>query len=115
MRNHLLNIPEQRVSKAFVTKNESTRSNRPLWNLGVGIGLLGGTTLLFGAIFLTIFEYFYSEKPHGSWLFLAVLPLWIIGAVCLDKIEDAEKADRIEYCKKNPLKDKDGVRGEYIN
>jgi hypothetical protein len=115
MRSHLLNIAEQQISKAFVTKNESTLKNRMLWNFGAIVGLLGGTCLLFGAAFMTVFEYFYSETPHGNWLFLTVLPLWILGAACLDKIEDAEKADRIEFCEKHPIKDENGVSREYIN
>lgn len=57
---------------------------------GAAIGLFGGTSVFIATILLTIFDFLAREKPHGSWLFLAVLPLWIFGAHCLDKAEEVE-------------------------
>jgi hypothetical protein len=94
------------LPEAIFAHKETSNTRRTLLRFAAGIGLHGGTCILFGAIFLTVFEYFYSEKLHGNWVFLAVLPLWIIGALCLDKLEFAEKARRIEYCKEIGMKDR---------
>ena len=99
MTNHFVNTTEINLSKSFSGKKESTGSYWTIWHIGAGIGLLGGTLLLFGCCFLIIFQYFSGEKPLGVWLFLAVLPLWIIGAHCFDKAEEIERAGKIEYCK----------------
>lgn len=115
MTNQFLNSTREFQPKKIIEKKETALRNWTLLHLAAGIGLLGGTFLLFAAVFLTIFEYFYSENPHGNWLFLAVLPLWVMGAVCLDKVEDAEKAERIAYCKRTGIKDKDCTGNQYIN
>lgn len=109
MKNHILNAAGQSHPRAIITKKENAPKNLLLCQLGSGIGLLGGTGFLVGAVFLTIFEYFYGENLHGNWFYLAVLPLWVLGAHCLDKIEDAEKAERIERCKRTGMRDKDGA------
>jgi hypothetical protein len=74
-----------------------------IWHVGAGVGLLGGFLILFGAWFLIVSEYFLNEKSRGVWLFLAVLPLWIIGAHCFDKIEETDKAEREAYCRKHGI------------
>ena len=61
-----------------------------LWISGAAIGFLGGTGSFMAAILLTIYDFLLSDKPRGSWLFLAVLPLWFLGAHSLDKAEEAE-------------------------
>jgi hypothetical protein len=76
------------MSKTIVDKKEVTGGNWTIWDIGAGLGLLIGTCIFAAAVFLTVLSYFYSEHPHGSWLFLAVLPLWVLGAYCFDKIED---------------------------
>ena len=78
----------------FITRKQAVGDFWTIWHVGAGIGLLGGTFVLACAAFLTIFQYFYSETPHGSWLFAVVLPLWIIGAHCFDKVEESEKTRR---------------------
>jgi uncharacterized membrane protein len=76
------------MSKTIVDKKEIIGGNWTIWDVGANLGLLGGTWIFAVAVFLTVLAYFYSENPHGSWLFLAVLPLWVLGAYCFDKIED---------------------------
>ncbi len=61
------------------------------YHTGALIGLLGGFIVLFGAIFVNVFDLFSGEKPHGIWLFIAIYPLFALGAHCLDKISDLKK------------------------
>lgn len=99
MTNHFVNSAVKPLP--ITKKKESAGSLWTIWHIGAGIGLLGGTFLLLAcAAFLTIFQFLYSEEPHGSWLFAVVLPLWIIGAHCFDKVEEIERAGKIEYYKK---------------
>lgn len=93
------------LPKNVINNKELTDKFWTIWNIGAGVGLLGGLGLLAGAVFLTIFQYFYSETPHGSWLFLAVLPLWVLGAYCFDKIEAQEKSRQLKYVQKHSLTD----------
>lgn len=92
----MTNQAEKFLPKILIAQQEYKAANWTVWHIGAGIGLLGGLLILFGACFLIIFEYFYNEKPHGNWLFPVVLPLWIFGAHCFDKIEEAEKAKKFE-------------------
>ncbi len=79
------------MSKNIIdNKAVAGRPNWTIWEIGASIGLIGGTCVFTGALLLTVSAYFYSENPHGSWLFLAVLPLWVLGAYCFDKIEDGK-------------------------
>ena len=78
------------MSKTIIDKKEIIGGNWTIWDIGVALGLVGGTGIFAVAVFLTVLTYFYSENPHGSWLFLAVLPLWVLGAYCFDKIEDGK-------------------------
>jgi hypothetical protein len=55
------------------------------------------------AVFLTIVQYLYGENLNDTWLYAIVLPLWILGAHCFDKIEEIDKDRRIEYCEKNGM------------
>jgi hypothetical protein len=95
----MTNQAEKLLPKILIARQENKAANWTLWHIGAGVGLLGGLLILCGASFLTVFEYFYNEKPHANWLFMTVLPLWILGAQCLDKIEEAEKARKIESVK----------------
>lgn len=98
MTNQLANTAEIVLSESFRSKKESVRNRWTIRHAGAGLGLLGGTFILACASFLTIFQFVYGENPHGSWLFAVVLPLWILGAHCFDKIEEIERAARIENC-----------------
>jgi hypothetical protein len=91
------NIANPFVSaKVFSNINKTAAKNWTIWHIGAGIGLLGGLLILFGTAFVIIFEYFAGEKPVGEWLFLMVIPMWISGAHCFDKLEDLEKEARAE-------------------
>jgi hypothetical protein len=79
-----------KIVPATVQKKEISALKRAVWNIGANIGLLGGIWFFISAVFMTISDFLYSENPRGSWLFLAVLPLWVIGAYCYDKFEDAD-------------------------
>lgn len=96
MTNHFANPAGNALTGTFVNRKEVSENYWTIWHVGAGVGLLGGTLILFCAAFLTVFQFFYRETPHGSWLFAVVLPLWIIGAHCFDKIDDLEKARRVE-------------------
>jgi len=105
MTNHFAHSAGNALPKAFINKKEISGSYRTILHIGAGVGLLGGMFILACAAFLTIFQFFYSENPHGNWLYAVVLPLWILGAHCFDKVEDIDKARRIEYCKKHGMTD----------
>ncbi len=107
MINHFANTADKALPKAFINKKEIPDNYWTIWHIGAGVGLLGGMFILACAVFLTIFQFLYSENPHGSWLYGVVLPLWILGAHCFDKIEDIDKARRIEYCKKHGMTDEE--------
>ena len=97
MTNHFANPAGSALPETFVNQREIPVNYWTIWHVGAGVGLLGGTFILFCAAFLTVFQFFYRETSHGSWLFAVVLPLWIIGAHCFDKIDDLEKAGRIDF------------------
>ena len=61
------------------------------YHTGALTGLLGGFVVMLGAIFLNVFDLFAGDKPHGIWLFIAIYPLFALGAHCLDKISDLKK------------------------
>jgi len=87
MTNHPVNLKKESLPK--VTNKKQDILFR-LWMTGAAIGLMGGTFISIAAVFLTICDFFLSYKFRGSWLLLTVLPLWVFGAHCLDKAEDAE-------------------------
>lgn len=64
---------------------------RRLFGAGATTGLLGGVWFFVAAIFSTIYNFLFSDAREGSWLFLAVLPLWIFGAICFDQCGDRAK------------------------
>lgn len=105
MTNHFANPADSILPGTFVNQKELSNNYWTIWHVGAGIGLLGGMLVLFCGAFLTIFQFFYSENPHGSWLFAVVLPLWVIGAHCFDKIEELDKARKIEYCRQHGMTD----------
>ncbi|MGC2239074.1 MAG: hypothetical protein WA584_23165 [Pyrinomonadaceae bacterium] len=88
---------EKILSNSAINKSEAVAKNWTIWHVGAGIGLLGGLLVLFGTAFLIIFEYLTGEKSPGIWLFTAVLPLWIFGAYCFDKLEELEKERMRRY------------------
>ena len=75
MTNHFANSAENALPKAFIDKKKFPDNYWTIWHIGAGIGLLGGVFFLAFASFLTIFQFLYSENPHGSWLYAVVLPL----------------------------------------
>ena len=79
----------QKKSARKVTNKKQVLLYR-LWITGAAIGFFGGTCGLIAGLFLTIYDFLQAAEPHGSRLFLAVLPLWIFGAHSLDKADDAE-------------------------
>ena len=110
MTSHFVNTTKADLSKPFSNRKVSAAGFRrdrrqTFWRVGAGVGLLGGTFILFGAAFLTIFQFLYSENSHGSWLFALAFPLWIFGAHCFDKAEGIDKARRIEYCQQHGMTD----------
>jgi hypothetical protein len=96
MPNYLLNTANN-FSNTFKRQRTSIRGFWSIWHIGAGIGLLGGALLLIGSCFLIVFQYFSGEETAGVWLFLTILLLWILGAHCLDKVEEIEKVQRIEF------------------
>ena len=112
MTNHFTNSASDALPKTLIDQKETPDGRWTIWHVGAGIGLLGGMLLLFCGCFLIIFQYFSGEKPIGVWLFLAVLPLWIVGAHCFDKVEEIEKTQRIEYCRQHGMADEECAKQE---
>lgn len=82
------------AENASVSKHKKSNLINETWtkyHTGAFAGLAGGFIILFGVIFLNIFDLFAGEKPHGIWLFLMIFPLFAIGAHCLDKISEINK------------------------
>lgn len=112
MTHNFTNTTNNALAKTFSNKKETARDAWTIWHVGAGIGLLGGTFILACAVFLSIFQYFYGEVPHGVWLYVIVLPLWVVGAHCFDKVEELDKARRIEYCKQHGMTDEECANRE---
>ena len=107
MTNNFTNPANNALPKTFINRKEVAEGRWTIWHVGAGIGLLGGTFILGCAVFLSVFQYFYGEAQHGIWLYAIVLPLWIIGAHCFDKVEEIEKAQRINYCRQHGMTDEE--------
>jgi len=95
MTNQVFNQTNNPLAENVSVNQHSDRSlisgNWTKYHTGAFIGLLGGFVVMLGAIFLNVFDLFSGEKPHGIWLFVAIYPLFAIGAHCLDKISDLKK------------------------
>ncbi len=115
MTNHFVNSANDTLPNTFINKKEIPEERWTIWHVGSGIGLLGGLMLLFGGTFLIIFQYLSGEKQTGVWLFAVVLPLWIFGAHCFDKVEEIEKARRIEYCRQHGMTDDECAEQKLAN
>ena len=98
------------LPKTFFEEEEIRDNHWTIWHTGAGVGLMGGLFIMAFATFLTIVQFFYSENPHGSWLYAVVMPLWVLGAHCFDKIEDIDKARKIERWKNNGTSDENLVK-----
>lgn len=71
--------------------------------LGVGAGLVG---MVIGAFSLIgLLDGNRGIQTVGTWLIVAAFPLLILAAHCLDKAREAEKAMRLEHCRRHGLKD----------
>jgi hypothetical protein len=90
-------LANKTLSKAFFNDKTERDKRWTIWHIGTGVGLLGGLFMLAFATFLTVFQFLFSENPRGSWLYAIVLPLWVLGAHCFDKIEDIDKAKKNDY------------------
>ncbi|MGC2235686.1 MAG: hypothetical protein WA584_05970 [Pyrinomonadaceae bacterium] len=112
MTNYFTTSASDTLPRTFINKKEIPEGRWTIWHVGAGIGLLGGTFVLACAVFLTIFQYFYGEVPHGVWLYAVVLPLWIVGAHCFDKVEEIEKTERIEHCRQHGMTDEECAEQE---
>ena len=98
------------TGKLYLTKNRLTadttvRGSRSdyrisFWNFGAGMSLAGGLIFLTGTIFLVVTESLYGEKEHGVWLFPTSFLLLMLGAHCLDKIDDIRKEKVADYKKR---------------
>jgi len=98
--------------KGFVTAahvdQDAFESTWSWWHvgasLGIGAGLLGG---LLGFILTTLTWLAGNELAAsnigliGTSLIVGIIPLMILGAHSLDKIDSIKASKRIEYCKRN--------------
>jgi len=99
MTNQIFNQIENTLAEnAFVKPHDDRNIIGPGWtkyHTGALTGLLGGFIVLSGAILLNVFDLFSGAKPHGIWLFLAIYPLFALGAHCLDKVTEIKKRKKI--------------------
>ena len=77
-------------SPSLKVTNKKQEILHRLWMMSAAVGFLGGTGSLAAGLILTACDFLSSDKPRGSWLFLAVLPFWFLGAHSMDKAEKAE-------------------------
>lgn len=97
--------------------NKAAQTNLTRLYFGAVIGAAGG--FLAGIVGLTLKAVAWIEAGDAvsqsinlasTALLVAMFSLWALCAYFLDKIEQAEKARRIEYCRKNGLSDKECSR-----
>lgn len=83
--------------------NLSASSSRKVWTFAAIVSsFLGATAGLAGLIFM-ILAYFEPSPMHSrtaGLLMIAVFPLFVLAAHSLDKIETAERAEKIAKLKK---------------
>lgn len=79
------NSIKERRAQSDSNRKDISKRKPAFWNLGAALGLIGGLWFFTAAVFMTVSEFLFSDNPKGSWLFLAVLPLWLFGAYCFDK------------------------------
>lgn len=96
-----INLTKGNLSHNIIDRGTSVYLNRKLWQIGAGIGLFSGITVLFGTVFTFVAEYFYGEKSHGVWMIFVAFILLGFGAHCLDKIEEMKKHRRLEFCRRH--------------
>lgn len=73
--------------------------------LGVFSGLAG--LIISGLSLLSFFKDSKEIGNAGACLIVAAFPLMMLTAHCLDKIYAADKAIRLDYCRRHGLKDKE--------
>lgn len=82
------------------------------WHVGAAAGLVGGFLAAVIGLLMSAMSWLAGDGfavssigQTGSWLIPAMIPLMIFGAHCLDKIEAASKAARVERCRQNGMTD----------
>ncbi|MBC7900565.1 MAG: hypothetical protein H7070_11000 [Saprospiraceae bacterium] len=86
--------------------------SRDRWKYMLFSSTVLGFTAGSAGLFFSILPWFLPRDPEGissigTWLTVAFFPLLILAAHSLDKIRDAEKALRLQYCRRHGLKEKD--------
>lgn len=104
--NTAVDLPVRQSEKA-----DSYIKARRAWTTGLCVsGVLGIAAGLIGIIFsLESLSGIAGSQMSvaGTVLIAAMFPLLILAAHCLDKIGEAKKAIRREYCRRNGLRDEE--------
>lgn len=77
-------------------------SSRKVWTFAAVVSAFFGATACFAGVFFMILAFFEPSLMHsrlGGWLLISVFPLFILAAHSLDKIELAERAEKIAKLK----------------
>lgn len=73
--------------------------------LGISSGLMG--LIISGLSLLGFLANNKGVSNLGTWLIVVAFPLIMFAATSLDKVDEAEKAIRLDYCRKHGLKEED--------
>ena len=105
-------MKEMSLSSSAIYEEENqtssvAASSRKLWILAAIVSSLGGMTIGLAGLFYILLASLEPTQLHhriGGWLMIVVLPLFVLAAHTLDKIDEAKKAEKLvkyKYWRKN--------------
>lgn len=102
-----------KIGGSLANRNTAVRQSRRRWTAGLFVSaVLGAVSGLVGLTigFLTLVELFVPSTilyTSGTVLIGASFILFGLAAHCLDKVAEADKAIRLEYCRQHGLRDEE--------
>lgn len=105
-------LPNYLLSEEINQKESILHKSRENWITALFISSTLGVLMgLFGLVIngLSSFGFLANDQRIGQlgiWLIVVTFPLAAFTAHCLDKIDEANKTIRIEYCRKHGMNDK---------
>lgn len=111
MTGYLSTAKKFQLSNSFAAESVEDRKLQSFWlSVGAGLGLAGGFAAGVAGFLLTVMSWLFGNELAASdvgksatYLILAMIPLIMLGAHCLDKIDDLKRAKRIEFCRRHGL------------
>jgi hypothetical protein len=106
-------LPNDSIAEKTNREESALRKSRQRWTnalfissiLGIGLGFTG--LVISGLSFFGFLAGNQGIGRLGTWMVVIVFPLMAFAAHCLDKADEAEKAFRIERCKRQGMTKED--------